>query len=99
MDVMLAIGDAALRGCSGQIYGYLDPPIHVIGYSPKTMKLLLERNGFEVPLSFSTYPGSATWRPECGPRGWTRKPYMLTHRILSMAGMGSISVTCGRKPS
>jgi SAM-dependent methyltransferase len=82
----------------GQIYGYLDPPIHVVGYSPKTMKLLLEKNGFEVPLSFSTYPGSPVWRPECAPRGWTRKPYMLTHWFLSMAGMGSISVTCGRKP-
>lgn len=47
----------------GQFYGYLDPPLHVIGYSPKTMKLLLLKNGFEVPLSFSTYPGSPVWRP------------------------------------
>lgn len=82
----------------GQIYGYLDPPIHVIGYSPRTMKLLLERHKFEVPLSFSSFPGSPTWRPECAPKGKTRLPYMFIQWLLSLIGKGSISVTCGRKP-
>jgi len=82
----------------GQIYGYMDPPIHVMGYSPKTMKQLLEKNGFEVDLSFSTYPGSSTWRPECAPKGRWRKIYMIIQWLLSLAKLGSISVTCGRKP-
>lgn len=82
----------------GQIYGYLDPPIHVIGYSPRTMKFLLEKNGFEVPFSFTTYPGSPRWRPECAPKGIIRWPYITVHWILSLAGIGSICVACGRKP-
>jgi len=82
----------------GQVYGYLDPPLHVIGYSPRTMKRLLERCGFEVPYSFSVLPGSPVWRPECGHQGIKKWPYQAVQWGLSLLDLASISVTCGHKP-
>lgn len=55
---------AGYLGLKGIWKGYLDPPMHLYAYSPRTLKLLLEKCGFRVLKLFTVGEGNKEYFPD-----------------------------------
>jgi 2-polyprenyl-3-methyl-5-hydroxy-6-metoxy-1,4-benzoquinol methylase len=77
-------------------YGRLTPPVHLYTFTPKSLRLIAERNGFEVIQTFNPSWGDSTWFP-LPRRNLFETMFKWIDKIGEVFNRGNVIVVLARK--